>query len=175
MFLKYVQTLLEQGTGTLQILQNSLPWPLNYFSSILLIFIVGYFIKLTFKYILNPASLSHMWHRNSQHHPYVNQTAALSQGDANTDRISGENLKALLNVIHATTVSNKQPVVPAVSGVQEVHEAIESAPANDTSTSSVSSPDVTVNATSKVKKNNNNSPKEQKADVTVEDLPDDDT
>lgn len=119
-FLKYLEVLLEQCSSTLTKLNGSLGFPYNIFSGVLLICIICYILKLTFKYILSPSA----WfvHKNSNgpqktHFPNT-------QSSHHEDRISGENLKLLLNAINAPSYQNAAPIA-AVSGVEEVKEAID--------------------------------------------------
>ncbi|TMW51614.1 hypothetical protein DOY81_003264 [Sarcophaga bullata] len=159
-FLKYLQVLLEQCSATLTTLNGSLSFPYNIISGVLLICIICYILKLTFKYILSPSA----WfvHKN----PNGPQITHLpnTQSSYNEDRISGENLKLLLNAINAPSYQNAAPIT-AVSGVEEVKEAIDcpkiSTPSKDEST------------IKKILQNNNSKSEllEENADDTLEDLP----
>lgn len=172
-FLKYLQVLLEQCTVTLTKLKEGLPFPFNYFAAFMLICIIGYILKLTFKYILSPSAWGHLLHRN-HYHPA--QQAALTNADAKShheDRISGENLKLLLNVISATPQRIQLP--PVVSGVEELKEAIEAAPiANLSSLEAAAITNLTSadeSPTSKLQHNNNSNEKviDRNTEVTLED------
>lgn len=59
----------------------------------------------------------------------------LTAGETGGDRVSGENLKLLLNVINATSLTQIQqqqkPPQAAVSGVQELLEPLEAPPKAD--------------------------------------------
>lgn len=166
-FLKYLQVLLEQFTTTLTKLNSDLGFPYNILSGFLLVILIGYILKLVFKYLLSPAAWSQYMHRKPS--DYIHQQAAIKNStNSNEDRISGDNLKLLLNAITATPQRKEMPLVAAVSGVEEVREALEAPPQN---MSPQKEPDLP-----KKKQHNNNNSKENSlgeiTDVTLEDLPD---
>ena len=119
-FLKYLQVLLEQCSSTLTSLNGSLSFPYNIISGVLLICIICYILKLTFKYILSPSA----WFvRKNSNGPQITHFPN-TQSICHEDRISGENLNLLLNAINARSNQNAAPIT-AVSGVEEVKEAID--------------------------------------------------
>lgn len=169
-FIKYLEVLLEQCTKTLTTLQGSLSFPYNICAGFFLICIIGYILKLTFKYILSPTAWSHAMHpkfRTSQQEQQPTLTQANDNALSGSDRLSGENLKMLLNAINSGPLRN-QPI-NAVSGVEEVRESIEPAP----SVMKGNSPETSHAISCKIQDNNNAS-KEHCADikmaVTVEDV-----
>lgn len=92
--------------------------------------LIGYIIKLTFKYILSPRAWASLWHYSRekpqiQQHPQLN-TATSGVASLTEDRISGENLTLLLNAMKrphiVVTGGNIDP--QGVSGVEEVLEQI---------------------------------------------------
>lgn len=167
-FLKYLQVLLEQCTVTLAVLNASLGFPYNMMSGFLLVCLISYILKLTFKYILSPSAWAQFMHRKPLYHTDIlNANAA----EINHDRISGDNLKLLLNAINATPqrtgVPQNQSSVSAVSGVEELSEAIEPPPKNI-------SPQLVKNTVAKKQNNNVNEISLDKTkDVCLEDLFDD--
>ncbi|XP_037828015.1 uncharacterized protein LOC119615989 [Lucilia sericata] len=165
-FLKYLQVLLEQCTITLTSFNGALGFPYNILSGILLVCIIGYILKLTFKYILSPSAWAHLMHRNQTYQP--EQAAIKSRTNSQSDRISGDNLKLLLNAINAAPQRNTASLA-AVSGVEDLKEAIEPPPSKNISPTLDKCKDSR-------KQNNNNSnekPLNENTNVTVEDLPDD--
>jgi len=107
---------------------DGLSFPYNLLAPILLVALVGYIIKLTFKYIISPRAWASLVHNNPA--PVAPQLTQQSIGarEAVGDCLSGENLKMLLNVMSVTTVaqqSQQTQQLPAVSGVQELIEALE--------------------------------------------------
>lgn len=64
--------------------------------------------------------------------PTAGNQESLTAGESGGDRLSGDNLKMLLNVINASSISQiqqqQQPQQLAVSGVQELLEPLEAPP-----------------------------------------------
>lgn len=168
-FLKYLEVLLEQCTVTLAALNASLGFPYNMLSGFLLVCIIGYILKLTFKYILSPRAWAQFMHQKP---PYLSEHAAIKNANAaeiNHDRISGDNLKLLLKAINGSPQRNSAPpnqsAVSAVSGVEELSEAID-LPSKNTSQQ-------LVKTTVAEKQNNNNASEitlDKTKDVHLEDL-----
>lgn len=71
------------------------------------------------------------FHRGSNL-PTTGNQETLTAGESGGDRLSGDNLKMLLNVINASSISQiqqqQQPQQLAVSGVQELLEPLEAPP-----------------------------------------------
>ncbi|KAM7359590.1 uncharacterized protein ACRADG_000254 [Cochliomyia hominivorax] len=167
MFLKYLQILLEQFTATFTKLNSDLGFPYNIMSGILLACLIGYIIKLIFKYTLNPKTWVQILHRK-QH--YITENVSLKNRiNSQDDRLSGENLKSFLNAINSNAQLNdiplKLPKIAAVSGIEEVKEALEAPPKNIERDGDVST---------KAQNNNNSNEKSltEVNDVTLETLPD---
>ncbi|XP_065354258.1 uncharacterized protein LOC135948750 [Calliphora vicina] len=166
-FLKYLQVLLEQCTVTLTTLNSALGFPYNILSGVLLVCIIAYILKLTFKYILSPSAWAQFMHRKQPYQPDL-QASIKSRENINDDRLSGDNLKMLLNVINSTPQRNAASMLSslsAVSGVEEVKEAIEPPPKN-------LSPQPDKSKAAKKQNNNNSNEKSltENTDVTLEDL-----
>lgn len=163
-FIKYLQVLIEQFTTTLTKLNGDLGFPYNILSGFLLVILIGYILKLVFKYLLSPGAWVHFMHRKQS--DYMPQQASIKNStNSNDDRLSGDNLKLLLNAITATPQRN---VIAAVSGVEEVREALEAPPINK-------SPQEEKNIPKKKQNINNNSNDNslgEMTDITLEDLPD---
>lgn len=150
LFLKQLTFLIDKSVETMEILRSSLGFPYNYLAGILLVCLIGYIVKLTFKYILSPRAWAGVW----QQREYATQRGALpgtSTGTAHhEDRISGENLKMLLNAISCATSANQITIsnttaTPALmqapehgSGVQEILAPLENGSADTGSESSMS-------------------------------------
>ncbi|XP_017117479.1 uncharacterized protein LOC108139293 [Drosophila elegans] len=126
LFLKQLEMLLEKVSETMQKLSYGLSFPFNLLAPLLLVALVGYIIKLTFKYIISPKAWASLIHSNPA--PVGAQAAhqAIAGREAVGDCISGENLKMLLNVMNVSSVQQQskqtQPQL-AVSGVEELVEA----------------------------------------------------
>ncbi|KAH8342154.1 hypothetical protein KR074_001658 [Drosophila pseudoananassae] len=129
LFFKQLEILLERVTHTMTRLSTNLGWPYCYIAPLFLIALVGYIIKLTFKYILSPKAWGSLLHRSGSH-PASNATIpSIAAKEPGVDCISGDNLKMLLNVMTATSVPQPQmKQLPGVSGVQEVMEPLEAPP-----------------------------------------------
>ncbi|KAI8044347.1 uncharacterized protein LOC128251793 [Drosophila gunungcola] len=125
LFLKQLEMLLEKVSETMQKLSYGLSFPFNLLAPLLLVALVGYIIKLTFKYIISPKAWASLIHNNPA--PVAAQTAhqSIAVREAAGDCISGENLKMLLNVMNVSSVQQQskqtQPLL-AVSGVEELVE-----------------------------------------------------
>uniref|UniRef100_A0A6P4EQX7 Uncharacterized protein LOC108042080 n=1 Tax=Drosophila rhopaloa TaxID=1041015 RepID=A0A6P4EQX7_DRORH len=131
LFLKQLEMLLEKVSETMNKLSTGLSFPFNLLAPLLLVALVGYIIKLSFKYIISPKAWASLVRNNPA--PIGTQTAQQSIGarEAAGDCISGENLKMLLNVMSVTSVqqqSQQTQPMPAVSGVQELVESLEAPP-----------------------------------------------
>ncbi|XP_039954898.1 uncharacterized protein LOC120771111 [Bactrocera tryoni] len=163
LFLKQLSFLIDKSIETMETLRNSLSFPFNYIAGGMLVFLIGYFVKLTFKYILSPRAWYGVW----QQHEYTTHRGGLpaSTGTAlHEDRISGENLRILLNAISGATSSNQisisnttataalTPATEQGSGVQEVLASLENGSADTASDSSMSE---------KLTKSKENSPQKQ--------------
>ncbi|XP_075170469.1 uncharacterized protein LOC142242830 [Haematobia irritans] len=156
-FLKYLEVLLQQCSQTLATLNGNLPFPLNYISGFLLIGIIGYILKLVFKYVLNPAAWAHVLHSRDYLHALPEKSRNFNPSH---DCISGENLKMLLRVM------NSEPNLNKVSGIEEVREAIEAVhEKTDLSGSNTK-------LSKKVQVNNNEAKEDFTNGVTMEDVPD---
>uniref|UniRef100_A0A1A9V753 Chloride channel CLIC-like protein 1 n=1 Tax=Glossina austeni TaxID=7395 RepID=A0A1A9V753_GLOAU len=121
LFLKYIEGLLEKTVLSLKTILKIMPFPYNLLAAPMLLYVLVYLLKLSFKYVLNPS----VWA------PIVgsNQTSNQIQ----EDRVSGENLKKLLNICNMYTNSGVQAskteyAQTVVSGVQEIRERIETEP-----------------------------------------------
>ncbi|XP_037945683.1 uncharacterized protein LOC119678093 isoform X1 [Teleopsis dalmanni] len=153
LLLKQLQFVIEKCTDTMAVFRDKLPFGLHYFADILLLVLLGYLIKLTFKYILSPRAWSVLLHRPKHqsidtHPPHLHGLPQLTE-----DRISGENLKLLLNAISNTpNINNGIQQIAAASGVEEVQEMLE-APTRSSSKSN--SPNSTIDqiASSEVESN----------------------
>ncbi|XP_017869977.1 PREDICTED: uncharacterized protein LOC108618462 isoform X1 [Drosophila arizonae] len=126
-FLKQIEMILEKTTQTISSLNSELSFPFNLIAPFGLIALIGYIIKLIFKYVISPKMWIGVFHgksgkTSSQPHVTANEMVE--------DRISGENLKMLLNVIGTTNIvqSQQQQIQLPVSGVQELVEPIEAPP-----------------------------------------------
>ncbi|XP_001358578.2 uncharacterized protein [Drosophila pseudoobscura] len=133
LFLKQLELLLEKVSQTMTKLTSGLSFPYNLIAPIFLVALVGYIIKLTFKYVISPRAWGTLLHTRPGHTdtPTMLQSQASIAGRETVgDCISGENLKMLLNVIGDTQKSVKQQL-PAVSGVQELMGPLEAPSAED--------------------------------------------
>ncbi|KAH8288759.1 hypothetical protein KR054_009300 [Drosophila jambulina] len=127
LFLKQLEVLLERVSHTMTKLTSGLSFPYNLIAPLFLVALIGYIIKLTFKYVISPKAWASLVH---------NRTAApvaqpIGANEPVRDCISGENLKMLLNVMNVTTVQQQtqQPqALPSVSGVQELMEPPQTSP-----------------------------------------------
>ncbi|XP_068155612.1 uncharacterized protein [Drosophila tropicalis] len=116
LFLKQLEMLLEKVTQTMSKLSSEMPFPFNLIAPLALAALVGYIVKLTFKYIISPKVWIKM--RHSAPPPAPHQ-AVSQNNEALGDRLSGENLKMLLNAITVTSTQQSSQL-PAVSGVQDI-------------------------------------------------------
>ncbi|XP_034488570.1 uncharacterized protein LOC117792509 [Drosophila innubila] len=136
-FLKQIEMLLEKTTHTISSLSTGLSFPYNLIAPFALVFMIGYMLKLTFKYIISPKVWMGFVHRRSTP-PVAGTQQAVLADEAAGDRLTGENLRMLLNVVHSSTLvqsqSQQQPQL-AVSGVQDVLEPLEARPASPTNSS----------------------------------------
>ncbi|XP_018797380.1 PREDICTED: uncharacterized protein LOC108974153 isoform X2 [Bactrocera latifrons] len=168
LFLKQLTFLIDKSIETMETLRNTLSFPFNYIAGGMLVFLIGYIVKLTFKYILSPRAWYGVW----QQHEYATHRGGLpaSTGTAlHEDRISGENLRILLNAISGATSSNQISIsnttatasltqaIEQGSGVQEILASLENGSADTASDSSMSE---------KLAKSKENSPQKQ-TDETV--------
>ncbi|KAH8407011.1 hypothetical protein KR222_003927 [Zaprionus bogoriensis] len=130
-FLKQIEMLLEKTTHSLSSLSTGLSFPYNLLAPFALVMMIGYILKLTFKYVISPKAWMGFWQRRSSA-PSTGHQEAISAGDSGGDRLSGDNLKMLLNVISASNITQSQqqqtPQQLAVSGVQELLEPLEAPP-----------------------------------------------
>lgn len=157
-FLKQIEMLLEKTTHTISSLSSKslhcfnfkclteivtitefstagLSFPYNLIAPFALVAMIAYMLKLTFKYIISPKVWMGLVYRKSTERAVDTQQAALAD-EAAGDRLTGENLRMLLNVVHSSTlVQPQQPQQLAVSGVQEVLEALEGRPVSPTNSS----------------------------------------
>ncbi|XP_014092612.2 uncharacterized protein [Bactrocera oleae] len=149
LFLTQLTFLIDKCVETMEILRNSLSFPFNYIASAVLVFLIGYIVKLTFKYILSPRAWYGVWRQ----HEYAMHRGALpaSTGTAHhEDRISGDNLRILLNAISGATSSNQISISNTTataaltqaaeqgSGVQELLAPLDNGSADTASESSTS-------------------------------------
>lgn len=151
-FLKQIEMILEKTTQTISSLNckflnlkkmysiclqlcylpaAELSFPFNLIAPFALVALIGYIIKLMFKYVISPKMWVGVFHGKSA------KTTSQSQVTTNEmveDRISGENLKMLLNVIGTTNIaqSQQQQIQLPVSGVQELMEPLEAPPTSQT-------------------------------------------
>uniref|UniRef100_A0A1A9Z499 Uncharacterized protein n=1 Tax=Glossina pallidipes TaxID=7398 RepID=A0A1A9Z499_GLOPL len=135
LFLKYIEGLLEKSVLSLKTILKVMPFPYNLFAAPMLLYVLVYLLKLSFKYVLSPSAWA----------PLVgsNQTSNQIQQDC----VSGENLKKLLDICNMYTNSSIQAskteyTQTVVSGVEEIRERIETEPeieeGNSTKTSMLS-------------------------------------
>lgn len=148
LFFKQLELLLEKVTHTMtrlsskfqfykilisnlksnQFLIANLGWPYCYIAPLFLVVLVGYIIKLTFKYVISPKAWATLLHHSSSP-PASNATIhAIASKEPAVDCISGENLKMLLDMKMMTLAGVQQQQLkqlPGVSGVQEVMEPLE--------------------------------------------------
>ncbi|KAH8243135.1 hypothetical protein KR032_004741 [Drosophila birchii] len=127
LFLKQLEVLLERVSNTMTKLTSGLSFPYNLIAPLFLVALVGYIIKLTFKYVLSPKAWGSLIHNR----PAAPVAHPIGANEPARDCISGENLKILLNVMNVTTVQQQtqQPqALPSVSGVQELMEAPQTSP-----------------------------------------------
>nr|AAN71497.1 RE73786p [Drosophila melanogaster] len=121
-FIKQLEIMIEKVSVTMTKLSSGLSFPYNLLAPVLLVFLVGYTIKLCFKYILSPRAWASLLHKPApQGTPTIHQSinARAPEGDS----ISGDNLKMLLNVINVRNVPKESlQRIPDVSGVQELEE-----------------------------------------------------
>ncbi|EDW96732.2 uncharacterized protein LOC6536439 [Drosophila yakuba] len=121
LFIKQLEIMIEKVSGAITKLSAGLSFPYNLLAPVLLLCLVGYIIKLSFKYILSPRAWASLLHK-----PAPPETPSINAREPIEDRISGDNLKMLLNVIGVKSVSHESlQRLPAVSGVQELDEAHE--------------------------------------------------
>lgn len=108
-----------------------LSFPFNLIAPIALVILIGYILKLTFKYVISPKAWMGFFHMRSNS-PTAGNQATVTAGESGGDRLSGDNLKMLLNVINASSITQiqqqQQPQPLAVSGVQELLEPLEAPP-----------------------------------------------
>lgn len=108
-----------------------LSFPFNLIAPIALVILIGYILKLTFKYVISPKAWMGFFHMRSNL-PTAGNQATVTAGESGGDRLSGDNLKMLLNVINASSITQiqqqQQPQPLAVSGVQELLEPLEAPP-----------------------------------------------
>ncbi|XP_022211045.2 uncharacterized protein LOC111066614 [Drosophila obscura] len=125
LFLKQLEMLLEKVSQTMTKLSSGLSFPFNLIAPIFLVALVGYIIKLTFKYVISPRAWATLIHTRPGHADSQPTAQHFIAGkEPVRDCISGENLKILLNVISDTRQSVR-PQLPSVSGVQELMEPLE--------------------------------------------------
>ncbi|EDW81262.2 uncharacterized protein Dwil_GK11120 [Drosophila willistoni] len=117
LFLKQLEMLLEKVTQTMSKLSSEMPFPFNLIAPFALVALVGYIVKLTFKYVISPKVWIKMRH-SSPPAPAPHQLQP-QHNEALGDRLSGENLKMLLNAINVTSTQQSSQL-PAVSGVQDI-------------------------------------------------------
>ncbi|XP_030370667.1 uncharacterized protein LOC115621221 isoform X2 [Scaptodrosophila lebanonensis] len=87
LFLKQLEMFLEKVMHTLSNLRSGLSFPYNYVALVSLVALVGYIVKLTFKYILSPKAWAALLHnKNSSRGTDVQQ--AVLNNEAGGDRLS---------------------------------------------------------------------------------------
>ncbi|KAM8706608.1 hypothetical protein ACLKA7_010812 [Drosophila subpalustris] len=135
-FLKQIEMLLEKTTHAISSLSTGLSLPYSLIAPFALVFLIGFMLKLTFKYIISPKVWMGFIQKRSTPPVAGTQQAALTD-EAAGDRLTGENLRMLLNVVHSSTLvqSQKQPQL-AGSGVQELLEPLEAPSASPTKNTS---------------------------------------
>ncbi|XP_020813824.1 uncharacterized protein LOC110188438 [Drosophila serrata] len=126
LFLKQLEVLLERVSHTMTKLTNGLSFPYNLIAPLFLVALVGYIIKLTFKYVISPKAWASLVHSRTE----APVAQPIGANEPNRDCISGENLKMLLNVMNVTNVQREtqQQALPSVSGVQELLEPPQTSP-----------------------------------------------
>ncbi|XP_053947154.1 uncharacterized protein LOC128855929 [Anastrepha ludens] len=169
LFLKQLGFLIDKSAETMEMLRDNLSFPFNYLAAVLLMFLIAYILKLTFKYILSPRAWAGLRQPGAigSHAPQYSGLPSSSGTAHHEDRISGENLRMLLNAISGGATSNQitisnttataaltQPPDLA-SGVQEILNSLENTSSADTGSES-SSPVVP-------EKSKQNSPQQQVA------------
>ncbi|XP_017074515.1 uncharacterized protein LOC108110118 [Drosophila eugracilis] len=124
-FITQLEILIEKLWAVIRKMNSRESFPYNLIAPIILVALVAYIIKLTFKYIISPRAWASLLHNNSA--PIAAPMAQQSIGsrDSGEDCLSGDNLKMLLNVMSSTSIPQKTQAVAAVSGVQELVEALE--------------------------------------------------
>lgn len=171
LFLKQLTFLIDKSVETMDKLRNTLSFPFNYIASIVLVFLIGYIVKWTFKYILSPRAWIGVWQQRDY---AVNRgTIPTSTGTAHhQDRISGENLRMFLNAISGTKSSNQITISNTTataaltqaaeqgSGVQEILASLENGCADMAVESSMSE---------ETAKSKENSPQKQTAKINNND------
>ncbi|XP_026836724.1 uncharacterized protein LOC6552265 [Drosophila erecta] len=126
LFIKQLEIAIEKVSEIMTKLSSGLSFPYNLLAPVLLVCLVGYIIKLSFKYILSPRAWATLLHKPAPlGTPTIHQS--INAQEPIEDRISGDNLKMLLNVIGVRSDSRESLLrLPIVSGVQELDEAHES-------------------------------------------------
>lgn len=107
-----------------------LSFPYNLIAPVFLVALVGYIIKLTFKYVISPKAWVSLLH-NKPAAPVAPVAQPIGAHEPVRDSISGENLKMLLNVINVSSVQQQRQnpqALPTVSGVQELMEPPQGSP-----------------------------------------------
>ncbi|XP_067619401.1 uncharacterized protein [Eurosta solidaginis] len=135
LFLKQLQFLIDKCQESMAILREDLPFPLNSMACVLLVTLIGYILKLTFKYILSPRAWVGIWHA---HNTLPSIGTGTSTGTIHhEDRISGENLRMLLHALSGGATSNQITISNTTatasltqshstgSGVEEIQDALE--------------------------------------------------
>lgn len=161
----------DQFMKLIILITDTLSFPFNYIASIVLVFLIGYIVKWTFKYILSPRAWIGVW----QQRDYAVNRGAIptSTGTAHhQDRISGENLRMFLNAISGTKSSNQITISNTTataaltqaaeqgSGVQEILASLENGCADMAVESSMSE---------ETAKSKENSPQKQTAKINNND------
>lgn len=124
-FVKYLQILIEQCAIAITSLNAILGFPYSFLTPVLVVYLVAYLLKLSFKYILRPSE----WYQLAQNKRFRHQNeekCMQNVSNSENDRISGDNLKLLLNAINAAPQKNvAASKLQNSSGVEDVREAIE--------------------------------------------------
>ncbi|XP_004529385.1 uncharacterized protein LOC101456462 isoform X1 [Ceratitis capitata] len=155
LFLKQLTFLIDETTEAIQTLRSNLSFPFNYLAVVLLVMLIGYIVKYTFKYILSPRAWADIWYAHQSGHN-APQHDALSGRTGTTHRedcLSGENLSMLLNAIsggstssaqititHTTTAAALTQAKGVPSGVQEILTPIDNDGADTECDTSMSEP-----------------------------------
>ncbi|XP_030556346.1 uncharacterized protein LOC115759534 [Drosophila novamexicana] len=127
-FLKQIELILEKTTHTMTSLTTGLSFPYNLIAPFALVCMIGYLLKLIFKYVISPKAWMGLVHGRSSASTTKTQQQALAN-ESTQDRLSGENLKMLLNVIGASGITQSQQQLQlSPSGVQELLEPLEAPP-----------------------------------------------
>ncbi|XP_055849845.1 uncharacterized protein LOC129914556 [Episyrphus balteatus] len=123
MFFNQLQVIVEKIADSMTVIQNKVPFPYNYLGMIAFPFLFLTILPLLFQNILNPVSWFKIFQGSTSEQEKRNNNNSSAEGD----RLSGENLKIVLDALKIKDQVESKPKYSAVEDVKDIKD-IKNAP-----------------------------------------------